>query len=82
MFRCYLDTILIEPKRKYSLLTLAPASWTQAETASYFGVSLAAAAKASALKWENGGILPNVKSSTKGKGSVTKGKNQEQKNPL
>jgi hypothetical protein len=45
-------------------------------------VSLGAAAKASALKRENGGILPNVKSSIKRKGSVTKGKNQEQKNPL
>ncbi len=82
MYRCYLDTILIEPKRKYSLLTLAPASWTQAESASYFGVSLAAAAKASALKRVNCGILPNVKSCIKRKGSVTKGKNQEQKNPL
>jgi hypothetical protein len=61
-------------KEKYSLLTLAPASWTQAETASYFGVSLGATAKASALKRENGGILPNVTSSIKRKGSVTEGK--------
>jgi hypothetical protein len=45
-------------------------------------VSLGAAAKASALKRENGGILPNVKSSIKRKGSVTEGKNQQQQNPL
>jgi hypothetical protein len=43
-------------------------------------VSLGAAAKVSALKRENGGILPNVKSSIKRKGSVTEGKNQQKLN--
>ncbi|KZS09833.1 Cc8L18.2-like protein [Daphnia magna] len=57
-------------KEQYSLLTLAPSSWTQSQTASYFGVSLRAAAKASALYRENG-ILPKAEGGNKRKGGLT-----------
>lgn len=60
-------------KEQYSLLTLAAASWTQSQTASYFGVSLRATGKASALYRENG-ILPKVEAGNKRKGGLTEGK--------
>jgi hypothetical protein len=60
-------------KEQYSLLTLAPASWTQSQAASYFGLSLRAAAKASALYRENG-ILPKAEGNNKRKGCLTESK--------
>lgn len=49
-------------KERYSLLTLAPQSWSNNKVANYFGVSIHAAKKTSQLKHE-GGILPKMKES-------------------